>query len=75
MDFTALFGPIVGRASITYGRKKGTIAFCILYALGAASTKSPVLAVLFLGRMLSGIGTSLVQRSRGVACWRVSTEQ
>ena len=57
---TALFGPIVGRASDQYGRKKGTIAFCILYALGAASTKSPVLAVLFLGRMLSGIGTSLL---------------
>jgi len=57
---TALFGPIVGRASDQYGRKKGTIAFTILYALGAASTKSPVLAVLFLGRMLSGIGTSLL---------------
>jgi hypothetical protein len=57
---TALFGPLVGRASDQYGRKKGTIAFTILYALGAASTKSPVLGVLFLGRLLSGIGTSLL---------------
>lgn len=57
---TALFGPIVGRATDQYGRKKGTIAFCLLYGLGAASTKSPVLSVLFLGRMLSGIGTSLL---------------
>jgi MFS family permease len=57
---TALFGPIVGRASDQYGRKKGTIAFTIIYALGAASTKSPVLSVLFLGRLLSGIGTSLL---------------
>lgn len=57
---TALFGPIVGRASDQYGRKKGTLAFTVLYALGAASTKSPVLAVLFLGRLLSGIGTSLL---------------
>lgn len=57
---TALFGPIVGRASDQYGRKKGTLAFTVLYALGAASTKSPVLAVLFLGRMFSGIGTSLL---------------
>jgi hypothetical protein len=57
---TALFGPFVGRCSDQYGRKKGTIAFTILYALGAASTKSPVLSVLFLGRLLSGIGTSLL---------------
>lgn len=57
---TALFGPIVGRLSDQYGRKKGTIAFTLLYALGAASTKSPVLAVLFAGRLMSGIGTSLL---------------
>jgi len=56
----ALFGPLVGRASDQFGRKKGTLAFCILFALGAASTKSSVLAVLFLGRILSGIGTSLM---------------
>lgn len=57
---TALFGPWVGRAADTYGRKKGTLAFAILYALGAFSTKSPLLAVLFLGRIASGIGTSLL---------------
>ena len=57
---TALFGPLVGRAMDTYGRKKGTIAFTIIYALGAASTKSPLLQILFLGRVLSGIGTSLL---------------
>jgi hypothetical protein len=57
---TALFGPYVGRATDSYGRKKGTIAFAIIYALGAASTKSPLLHVLFLGRILSGIGTSLL---------------
>jgi len=57
---TALFGPSVGRALDTYGRKKGTLAFSVIYALGAASTKSPLLQVLFLGRVLSGIGTSLL---------------
>lgn len=57
---TAMFGPVVGRALDSYGRKKGTLAFAIIYALGAASTKSPVLQVLFLGRILSGIGTSLL---------------
>ena len=57
---TALFGPSVGRAADSYGRKKATLAFSIIYALGALSTKSVVLQVLLLGRVLSGIGTSLL---------------
>ena len=57
---TALFGPSAGRALDAYGRKKGTLAFAAIYALGAFSTKSPLLLVLFLGRILSGIGTSLL---------------
>lgn len=57
---TALFGPSVGRAIDTYGRKKGTLAFSILYAIGALSTKSPILMVLLFGRVMSGIGTSLL---------------
>ena len=57
---TAIFGPLVGRTSDTYGRKKATLIFTILYSLGALSTKSTVLRVLFLGRILSGIGTSLL---------------
>jgi len=57
---TALFGPLVGRMSDSRGRKKGTMAFSILYMLGAASTKSNVLAVLLLGRVMGGIGTSLL---------------
>ena len=57
---TALFGPWVGRAADVYGRKKATLAFTVVYALGAMSTKSPVLLMLFLGRILSGIGTSLL---------------
>jgi len=57
---TALFGPAVGRAIDSYGRKKGTLAFSILYAVGALSTRSPLLAVLLFGRVMSGIGTSLL---------------
>mmetsp|Transcript_37377 Transcript_37377/g.42721 ORF Transcript_37377/g.42721 Transcript_37377/m.42721 type:complete len:562 (+) Transcript_37377:59-1744(+) len=57
---TAIFGPLVGRTADTYGRKKGTLAFTVMYALGAMSTKSPILAVLLVGRILSGIGTSLL---------------
>lgn len=57
---TALFGPVVGRAADQYGRKKATLAFSIIYALGAWSTKSPLLLVLLIGRVFSGIGTSLL---------------
>jgi MFS transporter, MFS domain-containing protein family, molybdate-anion transporter len=57
---TALFGPMVGRAADQYGRKKATLAFTVLYALGALSTKSMALRLLLLGRVASGIGTSLL---------------
>ena len=57
---TALFGPIVGRLCDTYGRRAGTLAFTLLYSLGASSTRSNVLGVLLLGRVMGGIGTSLL---------------
>lgn len=57
---TALFGPLVGRLCDSYGRKAGTLAFALLYSLGASSTKSNVLGILLLGRVLGGIGTSLL---------------
>ena len=57
---TALFGPLVGRLCDSYGRKAGTLVFALLYSLGASSTKSNLLGVLLLGRVLGGIGTSLL---------------
>lgn len=57
---TALFGPMTGQLVDTYGRKKGTLAFCLFYMLGALSTKSNTLLLLLLGRVASGIGTSLL---------------
>lgn len=57
---TAAFGPLVGRLADAKGRKRGTLAFTVLYALGALSTKSPLLVVLLLGRVASGMGTSLL---------------
>lgn len=57
---TAFFGPFVGSLSDSKGRKRGTLAFALLYSLGAASTKSSLLNVLLLGRVMSGIGTSLL---------------
>jgi len=57
---TALFGPLVGRLCDSNGRKAGTLAFSLLYSLGAYSTKSNLLGVLLMGRVLGGIGTSLL---------------
>lgn len=57
---TAFFGPFVGKLSDAKGRKRGTLVFALLYSLGAASTKSNILYVLLLGRVMSGIGTSLL---------------
>jgi len=57
---TAIAGPFVGRAADKYGRKAGTIAFALFYTLGALSTKSPLLWLLFAGRVMGGIGTSLL---------------
>jgi MFS family permease len=52
---TALFGPVVGRLCDSYGRNAGTLAFSLLYSLGAYSTKSPLLSVLLVGRVLGGM--------------------
>lgn len=50
----------MGRLCDSYGRKAGTLAFSLLYSLGATSTKSNLLSVLLMGRVLGGIGTSLL---------------
>ena len=42
------------------GRKLGTLLFAGLYAIGALSTQSSALAVLLLGRVAGGVGTSLL---------------
>lgn len=57
---TAFFGPFIGRLADERGRKLGTLLFCALYSMGAASTTSSILGVLLLGRVFSGIGTSLL---------------
>jgi MFS family permease len=57
---TAIFGPFVGRACDTHGRKAGTIAFTVLYTISALSTRSNILGLLLLGRIVGGIGTSLL---------------
>ena len=66
----AIFGPTMGRALDTYGRKKGTIAACMVYTFGALSTASSSLPVLFAGRAIGGLGTYLL--SSAPESWMVS---
>lgn len=57
---TGLLGPWVGSFVDNFGRKAGTLAFVLLYSLGALSTASSNLWVLLAGRFASGVGTSLL---------------
>ena len=57
---TGLLGPWLGQLVDNRGRKAGTLAYAFFYALGALSTLSNKLSHLFLGRVASGVGTSLL---------------
>jgi hypothetical protein len=57
---TGALGPIIGRVVDRCGRKKGTIAFALLYTVSAFSTFSNKLWVVLLGRVAGGLGTSLL---------------
>lgn len=57
---TGIFGPWIGSLVDTVGRRAGTIAYAVLYAIGALSTRSSLLNVLLLGRVAGGLGTSLL---------------
>ena len=57
---TGILGPWVGSFVDNFGRKAGTLAFVLLYSLGALSTASNNLWVLLAGRFASGVGTSLL---------------
>ena len=65
-----VFAPLTGKAVDQYGRKKGTLAAVFLYALGALSTKTHAVVLLYLGRVAGGIGTNLL--SGAPESWLVS---
>ncbi|KAK4232495.1 major facilitator superfamily transporter [Podospora fimiseda] len=56
----AASGTIIGFYADKYGRKKACLLFCPIYALSCILTTIPSLTTLFLGRILGGIGTSLL---------------
>jgi len=56
----AISGSLIGRLADRHGRKAACLAFCAVYALSCVLTTVPDKAVLFLGRVLGGVGTSLL---------------
>jgi MFS family permease len=57
---TAILGPFIGNWIDRCGRKMGSIAFALFYIWGALAVRSNLLAVLFIGRVMGGVGTSLL---------------
>ena len=58
---SGICGTFVGTLVDRFGRKKGCVAFCVIYSLSAMSTRSNSLFVLVMGRVLGGIATSLLE--------------
>lgn len=67
---SALIGASVGGLVDTHGRKAGSLAFALFYALSALSTHARSFASLFLGRVCGGIGSSLL--SSAPEAWLVA---
>eukprot|EP01138_Halocafeteria_seosinensis_P007518 gb/GECG01007684.1/.p1 GENE.gb/GECG01007684.1/~~gb/GECG01007684.1/.p1 ORF type:complete len:460 (+),score=52.56 gb/GECG01007684.1/:1-1380(+) len=57
---SGFFGIIAGKLVDMTGRRKGCIVFCVLYALNCLIIRSANLSLLALGRVISGVATSLL---------------
>lgn len=55
-----VFGTLVGSLSDKYGRRRMCLVFCVVYAASAFTKLVNSFAVLFFGRVLSGVATSLL---------------
>jgi MFS family permease len=56
----ASLASFLGRLADARGRKLGTVLFAAFYAASALSTRSPLLWILFAGRVCGGLGTALL---------------
>ncbi|KAK5662030.1 hypothetical protein OQA88_10142 [Cercophora sp. LCS_1] len=56
----AISGSLIGSLADRKGRKAACLAFCVAYALSCVLTTIPSLPLLFAGRVLGGLGTSLL---------------
>ncbi|KAH9886554.1 hypothetical protein F4778DRAFT_786655 [Xylariomycetidae sp. FL2044] len=57
---SAVSGYYVGSLSDRYGRKLACMVFCLLYGVSCCLTVVPVAPLLFLGRVLGGVSTSIL---------------
>lgn len=53
-------GSVIGAAADRHGRKAACLVFCVAYALSCALTTTGSVPLLFAGRVLGGLGTSLL---------------
>ena len=56
----AISATFIGNLADRYGRKKACLSFCIIYSLSCLLTLSSNILTLFVGRVLGGIGTTLL---------------
>lgn len=70
---TAIFGAVIGGMVDSLGRKRGSLAFALLYSLSALSTRANTLPLLYAGRVAGGLGTSLLFSAP--EAWLVSEHQ
>ncbi|KAI0467507.1 DUF791-domain-containing protein [Xylaria cf. heliscus] len=57
---TAVSAYFIGTLSDKYGRKLYCMVYCVMYALSCFLTVVPVTPLLFLGRVLGGVSTSIL---------------
>ncbi|TDL22756.1 DUF791-domain-containing protein [Rickenella mellea] len=63
--------PVVGAWADQHGRKRVCMAFCVTYTLACLCTLFPFLPILFFGRLLGGISTSILYSA--FESWLVSS--
>jgi len=70
---SGLSGPLIGSLADRFGRKKCTLAYFLIYIASALCKPFPQFHVLLLGRILGGIGTSLLTTT--LESWMVAEHQ
>ena len=69
----AITASFVGSLADQYGRKLGCLVFCVVYSLSCLSVLSNDILVLFLGRAIGGLSTTLLYTV--FETWMVSEHQ
>jgi len=65
-----VFGPFAGSLADSWGRKRTTLLYCILYIVSCLTKHCSMYRVLMFGRITGGMATSLLFSS--FECWMVS---